>query len=234
MVSIVGPALFGKRVPFSPRLGSISSIIRLPLDVACKLEMRGVRDGECFDATSYVGVRILVARKPSAPRPLTFLKLKLPALSSGSCSGPTYIVVFRWFPPPIRRVAVGCDPDKAVGVFCVSGILQALKIIRGSSTAWLASARRLRFEGVVRLRAGRPVQSATRLLKGDHMPWSPYPSRRIVETAIREALQGADVKVNVGDRPGPKRGRLPCWDLKDSLIWQPVVLMGICDSGCHC
>ena len=49
MVSIVGPALFGKRVPFSPRLGSISSIIRLPLDVACKLEMRGVRDRECFD-----------------------------------------------------------------------------------------------------------------------------------------------------------------------------------------
>ena len=40
----------------------------------------------CLLATSYVGVRILVARKPSAPRPLTFLKLKLPALSSGVSS----------------------------------------------------------------------------------------------------------------------------------------------------
>ena len=170
---------------------------------------RCYQSSHCLLATSYVGVRLLVARKPSAPRPLTFLKLKLPALSSGVSSSVASVhhpsarrcaVMFRsdvhcglsvvpaTYPPCGSRVRsrqgrwsllrqwYPPGQDRAISMtWLLTRFAQKVgaKIIRGSSTAWLASARRLRFEGVVRLRAGRPVQRATRLLKGDHMPWSP-------------------------------------------------------------
>ena len=65
-------------------------------------------------ATSYVGVRILVARKPSAPRPLTFLKLKLPALSSGVSSS-----VVSVHHPSARRCAVMFRSDVHCGLSVV-------------------------------------------------------------------------------------------------------------------